>query len=229
MAATGVLTNAVDAGRGMRTLTYHAEDVHDFAWMADPYMDVISGQARLADGGTVEVRVYHRPEQRGFAQRHLEAGIGAIEKFSAMFVPYPWPIMTIIDPPPEAADGAGGMEYPTLVTTGRRLGVRAPRDAAARVRHRARGRPQLVPGHARVQRGRGGLARRGRQRVGGRPRDGRDLRAARLAARLDGLAGRDLGGDARDRRRAGCRSRRRSRPRPTRSSTAARTATRATR
>jgi hypothetical protein len=117
VAATGVLTNAVDAGQGLRTLTYHAEDVHDFAWMADPYMEVMSGQAKLVGEGTVEVRVYFRPEQREFARRHLEAAVGAIEKFSAMFVPYPWPIMSVIDPPVEAAAGAGGMEYPTLVTT----------------------------------------------------------------------------------------------------------------
>jgi len=116
VAATGVLTNAVDAGGGMRTLTYHAEDVHDFAWTADPYMEVISGQAKL-DDGTVEVRVYARPEQRDFARRHLEAATGAIEKFSAMFLPYPWPIMSVVDPPVDAAAGAGGMEYPTLVTT----------------------------------------------------------------------------------------------------------------
>jgi hypothetical protein len=116
VAATGVLTNAVDAGGGLRTLTYHAEDVHDFVWMADPYMDVISGQAKL-DDGTVEVRVYFRPEQRDFARRHLEAATGAIEKFSAMLLPYPWPIMSVVDPPVDAAAGAGGMEYPTLVTT----------------------------------------------------------------------------------------------------------------
>ena len=131
VAATGVLTNALDAGNGMRTLTYHAEDVHDFAWMADPYMEVMSGQAKLVDEGTVEVRVYYRPEQRDFAHRHLEAATGAIEKFSAMFVPYPWPIMSVIDPPVDAADGAGGMEYPTLVTTAgdslfTRGGIRLP-------------------------------------------------------------------------------------------------------
>jgi hypothetical protein len=130
VAATGVLTNAVDAGGGMRTLTYHAEDVHDFAWMADPYMEVMSGQAKL-DDGAVEVRVYYRPEQRDFARRHLEAATGAIEKFSAMFVPYPWPIMSVIDPPVDAAAGAGGMEYPTLVTTEgdsvfMRPGIRVP-------------------------------------------------------------------------------------------------------
>ena len=131
VAATGVLTNAVDAGHGLRTLTYHAEDVHDFAWMADPYMEVMSGQAKLAGDGSVEVRVYYRPEQRHFARRHLQAGIGAIEKFSAMFVPYPWPIMSVIDPPVDAAGGAGGMEYPTLVTTSgdsvfARPGIRFP-------------------------------------------------------------------------------------------------------
>jgi hypothetical protein len=131
VAATGVLTNAVDAGGGMRTLTYHAEDVHDFAWMADPYMEVMSGQAKLAEQGTVEVRVYFRPEQRDFARRHLEAATGAIERFSAMFVPYPWTIMSVIDPPVDAAPGAGGMEYPTLVTAAgdsvfSRPGIRLP-------------------------------------------------------------------------------------------------------
>ncbi|HET9620800.1 MAG TPA: M1 family metallopeptidase [Kofleriaceae bacterium] len=131
VAATGVLTKAAEAGQGWRTLTYHAEDVHDFAWMADPYMDVISGQAKLAGEGTVEVRVYARPEQRAFARRHLEAAIGAVEKFSAMYVAYPWPIMSVVDPPVDAAAGAGGMEYPTLVTAAgdtvlARPGIRLP-------------------------------------------------------------------------------------------------------
>jgi len=130
VAATGVLAAATEAPGGTRTFTYHAEDVHDFAWMADPYMDVMSGQAKVEDG-TVEVRVVYRPAQKEFARRHLEAGVGAIEKFSAWFVPYPWPIITIIDPPPDAAMGAGGMEYPTLVTTGgdtvfARPGLRLP-------------------------------------------------------------------------------------------------------
>jgi hypothetical protein len=130
VAATGVLTGATEAPGGTRTFTYHAEDVHDFGWMADPYMDVMSGQATVEDG-TVEVRVFYRPEHEEFARRHLEAGIGAIEKFSAAFLPYPWPIMTIIDPPTDAVFAAGGMEYPTLVTTGgdtvfARPGLRLP-------------------------------------------------------------------------------------------------------
>ena len=116
VAATGVLAGATESPGGTRTLSYHAEDVHDFVWMADPYMEVTSGQAKLEDG-TVEVRVLARPEQKAFARRHLDAAVGAIQHFSAWFVPYPWPIMTIVDPPVEAVGGAGGMEYPTLVTT----------------------------------------------------------------------------------------------------------------
>ncbi|HUS30038.1 MAG TPA: M1 family metallopeptidase [Kofleriaceae bacterium] len=116
VAATGVLVGAIDQPGQMRQYTYHAEDVHDFVWMADPYMEVHKGEAKL-DDGKVEVRVYARKEQAMYAKRHLQAGIGAIEKFSAYFVPYPWPIMSIIDPPVDAWMGAGGMEYPTFVTT----------------------------------------------------------------------------------------------------------------
>jgi hypothetical protein len=87
--------------------------------------------ATLEDGSTVIVRVVYRPEQEAFAARHLQAAIGAIEKFSADFVPYPWSIMTVVDPPQDAAEGAGGMEYPTLVTTAgdsvfMRPGIRVP-------------------------------------------------------------------------------------------------------
>src|SRR5262249_23560854 len=117
VAATGVLIGAKDnGGDHTRTLSYHAEDVHDFAWMADPSMEGMSQTAKV-EGGDVEVRAYYRPEQEEFAHRPLAAGVAAIEQFSAMYLPYPWPIMSIVDPPPDAADGAGGMEYPTLVTT----------------------------------------------------------------------------------------------------------------
>ncbi len=116
VAATGVLTAAAEAPGGTRTLTDRAEDVHDFVWMADPYMEVKAGQARV-DGDPVEIRVLYRPEQEDFARRHLAAATGAVERFGARLLPYPWPIMTIVDPPLAAIDGAGGMEYPTLVTT----------------------------------------------------------------------------------------------------------------
>lgn len=116
VAATGVLTAATESPGGTRTLVYRAEDVHDFAWMADPYMREMKGIATLQDG-VVHVSVWHRPEQERFAARHLQAGIGAIETFSRDYLPYPWSQMTIVDPPVDAAMAAGGMEYPTFVAT----------------------------------------------------------------------------------------------------------------
>jgi hypothetical protein len=74
VAATGVLAAVVEPhDDGTRTLTYRAEDVHDFAWMIDPYMQVLTATAQV-DGQPVEIRVVHRPRQRGFARRHLMAG-----------------------------------------------------------------------------------------------------------------------------------------------------------
>ena len=130
IAATGVMTNAIEAPGGTRTFTYRAEDVHDFAWMADPYMEVTEGTAHVEDG-LVQVRIVHRPAQKDFARRHLDAATGAIQRFSAYLLPYPWPVITVVDPPLDAVGGAGGMEYPMFVTTGgdsvfAREGMRLP-------------------------------------------------------------------------------------------------------
>jgi hypothetical protein len=113
IAATGVLEKLEPAGAGRVKYTWHAEDVHDFAWMADPRMQV--AQTETKDG--VKIFVYHRPEQAAFTSRHLEAAKRTIETFGRLFYAYPWTTMTVIDPPPAADESAGGMEYPTLVTT----------------------------------------------------------------------------------------------------------------
>ncbi len=113
--ATGVLVSASDDGQE-RTHVFHAEDVHDFAFMADPFMRVTDGIVR-GELGDIHVRVVHRPNQAAYARRHLEAARQTLEIYGKLFGPYPWSTMTIIDPPPEAAESAGGMEYPTLVTT----------------------------------------------------------------------------------------------------------------
>jgi hypothetical protein len=112
----GVLTAARDEAGGTRVYTYRAEDVHDFAWMADPWMKIATGKAHNVYGD-VEVRVVHRPEQAAYAPRHVEAAVRTVEMFSKLFVPYPYAIITVIDPPGDASGSAGGMEYPTLVTT----------------------------------------------------------------------------------------------------------------
>ncbi len=116
VAATGVLVEARDNQDDTRVLHYKAEGVHDFVWMADPFMEIVKANAHTPHG-PVDVWVYSRPAQREFAERHLAAAVATVEGLSEMIHPYPWARMTVIDPPPDAVGGAGGMEYPTLVTT----------------------------------------------------------------------------------------------------------------
>ncbi|MEE8522574.1 MAG: M1 family aminopeptidase, partial [Thermoanaerobaculia bacterium] len=50
---------------------------------------------------------------------HLAAVVAALHRYPARYGPYPCPTFTIVHPP-KGGRGAGGMEYPTLITTGDR-------------------------------------------------------------------------------------------------------------
>jgi hypothetical protein len=114
--ATGVLVEARDLPDDRRLLRYRAEDVHDFAWFADPYL-LRRSQSADTELGPVAVALYYRAENDDYADRHLQAAVGAIEGFSRLLLPYPWARIVVLDTPHAAAEDAGAMEYPTLVTT----------------------------------------------------------------------------------------------------------------
>ncbi|MCC6217455.1 MAG: M1 family metallopeptidase [Polyangiaceae bacterium] len=97
---------------GRRLARYSARDVHDFAWAA---WDSFVERAESIDG--VAVRVLHPPGHHANAERTLAALRHALPWLSHRFGRYPYPALTVVHPPAAAAD-AGGMEYPTLVTTG---------------------------------------------------------------------------------------------------------------
>ena len=48
--ATGVQTSDTDNGNGTKTVAFHAEDVHDFAWTADPNFKVVESQLQRQRG-----------------------------------------------------------------------------------------------------------------------------------------------------------------------------------
>ena len=48
--ATGVQTAERDNGNGTKTVAFHAEDVHDFAWTADPNFKVVEERVRRQRG-----------------------------------------------------------------------------------------------------------------------------------------------------------------------------------
>ena len=115
--------------RGHReVIVYRAERVHDFAWTASPHF--VETEVRA---GRVRVRSLAYPGQEAAVARQLRAVQEALARFGAWLGPYPYPGLTVVSPPEDAL-GAGGMEYPTLITTGSRWptlrGVRFAEEVA---------------------------------------------------------------------------------------------------
>ena len=108
--ATGIRT-AEEIADGRKRLTYRAEMVHDFAWMADPDFVERDGEYR-----GIRIRQLIQPEHVADAEAHLATQLAALESYEARYGPYPWSTITIVHAPAGAED-AGGMEYPTLYTT----------------------------------------------------------------------------------------------------------------
>lgn len=110
--ATGVLREDHANGDGTRTVRYEAEDVHDFAWTVDPRFLEITDHV-----GRVNLRLLLQPDHADQAPRYVGAAKAAVRKYREWFGPYPYPALTMVDPGPGGL-GAGGMEYPTLITLG---------------------------------------------------------------------------------------------------------------
>ncbi|MEO5930909.1 MAG: M1 family metallopeptidase, partial [Candidatus Kapaibacterium sp.] len=137
--ATGVVTNprevgcgyelgAVDttilspaSGSGTKTWKFHAENVHDFAWVADPdYFHKITRWQNV----TIHVLASRYLASLWRSSALWTAAI--MDYYSARFGRYAWPQFTV------AMAGDGGMEYPQLIMI---TGNRTPGSLAGVIAH----------------------------------------------------------------------------------------------
>ena len=113
--ATGIEVGDVKNPDGTKTLTYHADDVHDFAWTASPhYKDYYS--TFQSSMGPVKIRIMMQPSHWSQAERHARITRETMERFEQWYGPYPYKTLTVVDPEPGSQ--AYGMEYPTFFTAG---------------------------------------------------------------------------------------------------------------
>jgi hypothetical protein len=112
--SSGVQTSATDNGDGTQTVSFHAEDLHDVAWTADPSTIAVEDEVKLSTR-TVKIRMLMQPGHMASAPRYMSALKGTMRKFDEWIGPYPYPQITVVDPP-HGGSAAGGMEYPTLIT-----------------------------------------------------------------------------------------------------------------
>ncbi len=110
--ATGVRTEESLEG-GRRLLRHRADWVHDFAFTA--WRDFEVYEATGPHG--VAMRALVPPGLGALARVQLDEAAAAMVDLEGWFGRYPYPVLTLVHPPPGAPE-AGGMEYPTLICTG---------------------------------------------------------------------------------------------------------------
>lgn len=116
--ADGIIVGATGAQRsdeherGRRRVRFTADNVHDFAWCA--WRGFAEETRRI---GSTEVRLLYPPGHEANAARTLTALTDALPRIEGWLGAYPHGTLTVVHPP-TAATAAGGMEYPTLITTG---------------------------------------------------------------------------------------------------------------
>ncbi len=121
------------------TARFVQEGVTDFAWTADPRFVVVEDvfdpavdvpKAKQGELATllgvapeeltlapVAITLLLQPANRAQASRYLRALKVAMWGYGLRLGPYPYPHITLVDPP-RGAMGAGGMEYMTFITLG---------------------------------------------------------------------------------------------------------------
>ena len=113
--AVGVEVGNVNNPDGTKTVSYHGEDVHDFAWTASPhymnYDDTFQGSM-----GPVKLHIMMQPAHWSQRERHARVLKDVMDRFERWYGPYPYKTLTLVDPEPGSQ--AFGMEYPTFITGG---------------------------------------------------------------------------------------------------------------
>jgi hypothetical protein len=111
--ASGVMVEKKSNSDSTQTVTYHADDIHDFAWTASPRYKVRESvyQSQM---GPIQLRFLMQPAHWSQAERHEKITRDTLDRFEKWYGPYPYKTLTVVDPEPDSA--AGGMEYPTFIT-----------------------------------------------------------------------------------------------------------------
>lgn len=112
--ASGIKVSEANNSDNTKTLTYHGDDIHDFAWTASPRYKVKEDGVYRGQMGPVQMRILMQPAHWSHVQRHEKILKESLEQFEARYGPYPYKTITLVDPEPDSA--AGGMEYPTFIT-----------------------------------------------------------------------------------------------------------------
>lgn len=101
----------------MKTLRYHGDNIHDFAWFADKDFVIEYDTLNLSGPKPVDVFSYHQPNGNKQWNGSVNFIKDAVRKYSSWIGEYPYPVVAAVEGPKNLT--SGGMEYPmiTLITS----------------------------------------------------------------------------------------------------------------
>jgi len=117
LGASGCQLSEVNNGNGTKSIRYVAEDVIDFAWCVSPELEEYIDQ-----WDDVQIKLLIPRDHCGMADRYMIAIKHALQYFNDHFGKYPYPGITLMDPPFHSLRN-GFMEYPTFATAGTVYGM----------------------------------------------------------------------------------------------------------
>ncbi|WP_019535711.1 M1 family metallopeptidase [Paenibacillus ginsengihumi] len=115
VAATGFPTKPPASDGHFKTYSFYADDVHDFAWAASPHFVYFEEPYATPNLPGVRIKLYLDPKHEHLKSRYMTAAKKALARYTEWYGTYPYSTLSIIVPPADG-NGAGGMEYPTLIT-----------------------------------------------------------------------------------------------------------------
>ncbi len=115
VAATGFPIKKSELIGENKTFYFYADDVHDFAWAASADFVYVEQAFSTEHLPGVKIKLYLDPKHEHLKERYLFAAKRSLARYSQWYGSYPYSTLSIVVPP-EGGNGAGGMEYPTLIT-----------------------------------------------------------------------------------------------------------------
>ena len=105
-----IFSGNIPSKTGRQQVRFEAHDLIDFGWVAYPEYETYTSTF-----GDTDIEILMTPEHCAFADRYLEAIKHSLEYLEKYVGPYPYPKITVVDPPSHTYN-SGFMEYPMMIT-----------------------------------------------------------------------------------------------------------------
>ncbi len=99
------------SAKKMKTISFKAKDVHDFAWFADKRFLVQKGSVTLSNNDEIDTWAFFTGHEADLWVRAVEYLNNSVAFLSETVGNYPWPHATAVQ---SALSAGGGMEYPMI-------------------------------------------------------------------------------------------------------------------